>query len=145
MLGLKFNHVSKRGHWWRYWRIYPGFSISIVNTLGPEQNSRHFTEVCSWQKSLQFDKNVLRFVLSDPMDNQSSLILVMTNYYLGLPKLQLWWILFGEASSTLNELTHWGRDKMDAISQTTLSNSFSWMKMLEFRLKFHWNLFHNVQ
>ena len=44
-----------------------------------------------------------------------------------------------------NELTHWGRDKMPAISQTTLSNSFSWMKMLEFRLKFHWNLFLRVQ
>ena len=29
-------------------------------------------------------------------------------------------------------LTHWGRDKMDAISQTTFSNAFSWMKMLEF-------------
>ena len=24
---------------------------------------------------------------------------------------------------------HWGRDKMDAISQTTFSNAFSWMKM----------------
>ena len=28
-------------------------------------------------------------------------------------------------------LTHWGRDNMAAISQTTLSNAFSWMKMLE--------------
>ena len=26
-------------------------------------------------------------------------------------------------------LTHWGRDKMTAISQTTFSNAFSWMKM----------------
>ena len=34
---------------------------------------------------------------------------------------------------------------MAAISQTTLSNSFSWMKMSEFRLKFHWNSFHRVQ
>ena len=42
-------------------------------------------------------------------------------------------------------LTHWGRYKMAAISQTILSNSFSWMKMLEFRLKFHQNLFHRVQ
>ena len=41
-------------------------------------------------------------------------------------------------------LTHWGRDKMDAISQTTLSNAFSWMKILEFRLKFHWSLFLRV-
>ena len=38
-------------------------------------------------------------------------------------------------------LTHWGRGKMDAISQTTFSSAFSWMKMLEFRLRNHWNLF----
>ena len=36
-------------------------------------------------------------------------------------------------------LTHWGRDTMAAISQTTLSNAFSWMKMLEFGLRFHWS------
>ena len=42
-------------------------------------------------------------------------------------------------------LTHWGRDKMDAISQTTLSNAFSCMKMFQFRLKFHWSLFLRVQ
>ena len=33
-------------------------------------------------------------------------------------------------------LTHWGRYKMEAISQTTFSNTFSWMKMYEFQLKF---------
>ena len=38
-------------------------------------------------------------------------------------------------------VSHWGRDKMDAILQTTLSNAFSWMKMHEFRLRFHWSLF----
>ena len=38
-------------------------------------------------------------------------------------------------------LTHWGRDKMDAISQTTLTNAFSWTKISEFRLKIHWSLF----
>ena len=31
--------------------------------------------------------------------------------------------------------------QMDAISQTTFSNAFSWMKMHEFRLRFHWSLF----
>ena len=41
-------------------------------------------------------------------------------------------------------LTHWGRDKMDAISQTTFSNAFSWTKMLEYRLKFGWSLFLRV-
>ena len=38
-------------------------------------------------------------------------------------------------------LTHWGRDEMNNISQTTFSNVFSSMKMFEFRLKFHWSLF----
>ena len=38
-------------------------------------------------------------------------------------------------------LTHWGRDKMATVFQTTFSNTFSWMKMYEFRLRFHWRLF----
>ena len=41
--------------------------------------------------------------------------------------------------------THWGRDKMAAVSQTTLLNAFSLMKMLEFRLRIHWSLFLRVQ
>ena len=42
-------------------------------------------------------------------------------------------------------LTHWGWDQIDAMSQTTFSNEFSWMKMYEYRLKFHWSLFLRVQ
>ena len=42
-------------------------------------------------------------------------------------------------------LTHWGWDKMATISQTTFSNTFIWMKMFEFWLKFHWSLFLGVQ
>ena len=42
-------------------------------------------------------------------------------------------------------LKHWGRDKMAAIFQTTFSNRFSWMKMYDFRLTFHWSLFLGVQ
>ena len=38
-------------------------------------------------------------------------------------------------------LTHWNRDKMAAILQTTFSNAFSWMKIL----RFHWSLFPMVQ
>ena len=41
--------------------------------------------------------------------------------------------------------THWGLDKMDAISQTTFSSAFSWMKIFWFWLKFHWSLFLRVQ
>ena len=42
-------------------------------------------------------------------------------------------------------LTHWGRDKMDAILQTTFSSAFSGMKIFGFRLKFHWSLFLMLQ
>ena len=42
-------------------------------------------------------------------------------------------------------LTHWGRDKMAVVSQTTSSNAFSGMKILEFRLRCHWSLFLRVQ
>ena len=38
-------------------------------------------------------------------------------------------------------LTHWGRDKMAGIFQTTFLNAFSCLKMYEFGLRFHWNLF----
>ena len=43
------------------------------------------------------------------------------------------------------QLTHWGRGKIAAISQTTMSSAFSRIKMLEYRLKFHWSLFLRVQ
>ena len=45
----------------------------------------------------------------------------------------------------LEIFTHWGQDQMDAISQTTFSSAFSWMKMFEFQLKFHWSLFLRFQ
>ena len=54
--------------------------------------------------------------------------------------------LFGFYLDPLNFLlTHWGRDKMAAISQTTFLNAFSEMKIYEFRLRFHRSLFLEVQ
>ena len=47
--------------------------------------------------------------------------------------------------SSLEALTHWGWDKMAAISQTTFSNAFSSMKIFESWFKFHWSLFLRVQ
>ena len=38
-------------------------------------------------------------------------------------------------------LTYWGRDEIVSILQTTFSNAFSWMKICEFCLRFHWSLF----
>ena len=59
-----------------------------------------------------------------------------------------WSQLTGTGNGGINSwdpLTHWGRDKMAAIFQTTFSNGFSWIKMYEFRLTFHWSLFLRVQ
>ena len=44
------------------------------------------------------------------------------------------------ADKILQHLTHWGRDKC-RHSQMTFSNAFSWLKMCEFHLGFHWGLF----
>ena len=37
------------------------------------------------------------------------------------------------------------RTKWPQFWQTTISNAFSWMKMIKFRFEFHWNLFPWVQ
>ena len=42
-------------------------------------------------------------------------------------------------------LTLWGRDKMAAISRTTICNAFSWTKIYKIPLQFHWNLSLRVQ
>ena len=47
----------------------------------------------------------------------------------------------GLADSWWPPLTHWGRDKMAAIFKTTFTNAFPYIKMYEFRLRFHWSLF----
>ena len=88
----------------------------------------------------------LKFVPKGPIDSKSSLVQVMAWCRMGgkpLPEVTV--TQFTEASLDLIELTHWGRDEIDTILQTTFSNAFSWMKMFEFRLKFHWNLFPSVQ
>ena len=55
-----------------------------------------------------------------------------------------WYNMIWYSFCKVNILTHWGLDKMAAFSQTALSNAFSLMKILEFRLKFHWSLFPRV-
>ena len=64
-------------------------------------------------------------------------------YYLWRWAERHYWIMCSVDSYVFpkRNLTHWGRDKMDAISQTTFSNAFSWIEMYEFRLRFHRSLF----
>ena len=52
-------------------------------------------------------------------------------------KPRMCWFCF---SMCIYMLTHFLLNKMATISQTTFANVFSWMKILEFRLTFHWLL-----
>ena len=54
-------------------------------------------------------------------------------------------VSFKQRGWLYSALTHWDRDQINAISQTTFWSAFSWMKMFEFRLKFHWSLFLRFQ
>ena len=69
---------------------------------------------------------------------------VAMSYYPIDPWLQLFPITMVQSSSH-RRLTHWGRGKMDAISQTTFSCAFSSMKIAVFLLNFQWNMFARVQ
>ena len=59
-----------------------------------------------------------------------------------LPMAGVGWCRYNDSRLHVNSLRP---RQMNAISQTTFSNAFSWIKMFEFRLKFHWSLFSMVQ
>ena len=62
-------------------------------------------------------------------------------YWLCWGDLSRFFVAFAEIQTYWTPLTHWDRDKIAVISQTTFSNAYSWIKMNEFCLRFHWNLF----
>ena len=116
-------------------------SYGNLNTLRQRQNRRwhiqvHFLE----RKYLNSDQDFTEVCSHDPMPTHWIKISSLKKMYLKMPSAK-----YRPFCPGLNVLTHWGRDKMDAISQTPFSSSFSWMKMLEFRLKFHWTSFLRVQ
>ena len=55
------------------------------------------------------------------------------------------WLPINDITATTIQLAYWSWDKMAAISQTMFANAFFWMKMQEFRLKFHGSLILKVQ
>ena len=128
---------------------------TTFNTLAPKQNGRQISNIFPWQK---LPLSLTKFQLFSPdgtIQNKSALMYV----FWALTRLQAtfrtkaepvhWCILTSQCVKCIDAwtemLTHWGPDKMAAISQTTLSNPFSWMKMFELKLKFHWSWFPRVQ
>ena len=132
----------------------PPAGQSLFNTLRLRQNGYQFSDkifefIFLYENLCIFSQIALNFFQKGLTDNKPALVQMMAWCQTGdKPLSEPMMVQFTDANvchSNSVESTHWGRDKMAAVSQTTLSNAFSWMKMLEFRLRFHWNLFLRVQ
>ena len=137
--------------------------MSSVNSLRPRQNGRHFPD--DTFKRIFMNENVrisinisLKFVPKVPINNISALVQIMAwrrpgdkplseTMMVGLPThicvTRLQWV------NTLRP-RQIGRHSADHIpssldSGSGSSSAFSWIKIFEFRLKFHWSLFLRVQ
>ena len=68
------------------------------------------------------------------------------NRSLGREHCVCWWpCTISCSSNSFDSLIHCGQHEMDAIFWMPFSNAFSWMKIYEFQLRFHWSLFLTVQ
>ena len=101
------------------WDLLDEFMQNRQKIIGPMELNLFRTDLCKWQSTALY-----------------SIMPLWQRQY--SPKHQT---KDAHSSHSSVVLTHWGRDKIAAISQTTFSNAFSWMKINEFCLRFHWNLF----
>ena len=111
----------------------------VNNTSSPRQDDRHFPDDIFNCIFLNENDRILiqislTYVPRCPIVNNPALLQAWTN-----DDDPIYWRIYAALGG--NELTHRGRDDMDAITQTTFSSAFFLKKMFEFRLKFHWNLF----
>ena len=125
-------------YWPRSMSLYAVIRSQQINTLKPRPSGRHLADIfiISWMKTV-----VSWFILNWSLYLRVKLLtLVQIKVWCQTGDKPLTDIMCQNPGPS-SSLTHWGRDKMDAISQTIFSGAFSWMKMFEFRLKFHWSLF----
>ena len=111
------------------------------------KNGGNLETLPGWPKKLQHNKQYTMYV---SFNNLVSLSFVPMNWVVidlgnGLPYVSCQGFTWTNTYSLSMTLTHWGREKMAAIFQTTFSNAFSWMKIYEFRLNFHRSLVLRVQ
>ena len=163
-LSLKHDDVIKWKHFPRYWPFVRGIHRSPVNSphKGQWRGALMFSLICVWindwvnngeagdlrRYRAHYDVTVM--ICSWPSGNKPALIQAMTrrrqttSHNRTNADQDPWWYM-RYTLKYAHLLTHWGRYKMAAISQTIFSNAFSWMKIYEFRLRFHWSLFLVVQ
>ena len=113
-------------HWSLFLRVQ--LTISLGSGICLEPNRR---QTITWASADPFQRRIYPARGEDESNRRWRYGLNNYNPHLGcnllsIPYSQYWRIW----------LTHRGRDKMNAISQTTFSRAFSWMKTFEFRLNF---------
>ena len=118
-----------------YWHLYS--TIFLLCQVGGDKAYDYFRSVllccCCYWKHLKLEHI--------SMDIFYALLLLPKHHLLLLKYLnQLVVTPFTPAI-----LIYWDPDKMGAILHTLFSNPLFCMKIVEFSLKFHWNLFQRVQ
>ena len=152
--------------WFRWWRCALNQQtitwISVDKVLWRKWYNKLKTRKLPWYCSfiIEYIDKILAilfmfcrktFHMNEEIWRENDMLLIVWFYHNSFKMNAIIWTNDGlvywctYASLCLNELTHWGRDKMDAISQKTFSSAFSWLKMFEFQLKFHWSLFLGAQ
>ena len=139
------------------WQLFFFFFFAETTRV---QNARILTHSqneisIQWEPPLNsehVDTYEVKYYSEHPTSNMTSVYTTFTNYtFKNLQsetryyfEVSLWlclWCLLG-GCDVFNTLR---LRQMDAIWQTTFSSAFSWMKMFEFLLKFHWSLFLRVE
>ena len=140
MLGLKLFHVS--------------IHIGIRNAMSDTTLVMHFRHTYL----VGFSSPLTIALVSGLHSKCKSFLVGIAISHIRVILIIQWWLYHTAEIQTHNSrpdskqmlkfilcLTHWGRDKTATISRTTLSDAFPWMKMYDFRLQFHCNLFSRIQ
>ena len=175
MLGLKLNHVSKRGprHQAISWTNVDEDLLRPMSSLGQNelriQIYIHITNHILWfmmlifmMLSISLSHTLPTLYCSGKFHNNVITALVLTQCLrfrytkcqvpltekvarLVSDLVRMMITIRHPPSGSLlkicnqtGHLIYCGGDNLDTISQTTVSNPFSWMKMYEFLLKVHW-------
>ena len=149
MLGLKLNHTDKRSHTLQW------------HHNGPNSVSNHQPHDCFLNRLFRHrsKKTQKLRVTGLCAGNSSEAGEFPAQMASNTENVSIWWRHHGLTGRwhgcppkpgnsnlmlSIIKITHLPPDKMVTISQATLLNAFSWMKMLDVQLKFHWSLFLRV-
>ena len=141
ILQTTFPKWFSNGKW-----FYSNWSWANISSSNGLVLNKRYTII--WNNMAWF-ANVVCVDLSRSVDQPENIRCTDCVYQqiLAITHMTQWWngTCMRQCSRPSSVKAHWGRDKMADIFQMTFSNAFVLMKMLEFRLNFHWSLFPWVQ